>query len=171
MPNALELISAVTVGSGGASTIDFTSIPGTYKDLSILVSARSSHTSVLDELLVRFNSSATGYTNRFLMGDGASTQSYANNYTTSGYVGYISAANATSSTFGNSNIYIPSYTASQNKTFASDSVAETNATTQYMNINATLWSNTATITSVQLRLGYANFVQYSTAYLYGVKNA
>jgi hypothetical protein len=171
MPTIFEKIATVEVGSGGASTIDFTSIPSTFTDLYILVSSRSSHTSVLDELILRFNSSATGYANRFVMGDGSATQSYANNYTTSGYVGYISAASSTSSTFGSSNVYIPNYAGSQNKPFSSDSVAETNATTQYMNLNTTIWSNTAAITSVQLRLGYANFVQYSTATLYGIKKA
>lgn len=171
MATTFELITSVTVGSGGASTIDFTSIPSSFSDLSVVVSARSTHTSVLDELLVRFNSSSTGYTNKFVMGDGSTTQSYSNNYTTSGYVGYISAANATAGTFGSSSIYIPLYTGSKNKSFSSDSVAESNAPTQYMNMNATLWSNTAAITAIQLRLGYANFAQYSTAYLYGVKNA
>ena len=35
------LISSVTVGAGGASSIDFTSIPSTYTDLLVKISARS----------------------------------------------------------------------------------------------------------------------------------
>jgi hypothetical protein len=33
MANTYEAIATVEVGSGGASTIDFTSIPSTYTDL------------------------------------------------------------------------------------------------------------------------------------------
>jgi hypothetical protein len=33
MANTYEAIATVTVGSGGAANIEFTSIPGTYTDL------------------------------------------------------------------------------------------------------------------------------------------
>ena len=38
--NTLVKIQTVTVGSGGASSIDFTSIPQTYTDLCLVYSAR-----------------------------------------------------------------------------------------------------------------------------------
>ena len=45
MANTFEQITTVTVGSGGASSIDFTSIPQTYTDLVIKTSARNTSTS------------------------------------------------------------------------------------------------------------------------------
>ena len=42
MATTYTLISSVTVGSGGAASIEFTSIPSTYTDLVLKLSARSS---------------------------------------------------------------------------------------------------------------------------------
>jgi hypothetical protein len=40
-------IASVTVGSGGAASMDFTSIPSTYTDLVIKVSTRKVQSAVL----------------------------------------------------------------------------------------------------------------------------
>jgi hypothetical protein len=40
MANTYEAIATVEVGSGGAADIEFTSIPGTYTDLVLKLSAR-----------------------------------------------------------------------------------------------------------------------------------
>ena len=79
---------------------------------------------------------------------------------------------ATSNTFGNSELYIPNYAGSTNKSSSADAVAESNTTTVFAYLNAALWSSTAAITSITLTpdAGGANFVQYSTATLYGIKN-
>ena len=42
MANTYELIASSTVGAGGASSIDFNSIPNTYTDLLVKLSGRSS---------------------------------------------------------------------------------------------------------------------------------
>ena len=56
MPVTYKPIATVTVGAGGAASIDFTSIPGTYTDLLVLISARSTRsTDYRDELFIRFN--------------------------------------------------------------------------------------------------------------------
>jgi hypothetical protein len=52
-----------------------------------------------------------------------------------------------------------------------DSVQEDNQTEAYIDVVAGLWSNTAAITSLSIKSNAGSFVQYSTAYLYGVKNA
>ena len=41
MADTYTLISSVTVGAGGASSIDFTSIPATYTDLLVKFSLRT----------------------------------------------------------------------------------------------------------------------------------
>ena len=50
-------IASATVGSGGASSIEFTSIPSTYTDLVIKLSMRSAFTSFnRHDLQLTFNS-------------------------------------------------------------------------------------------------------------------
>jgi hypothetical protein len=51
-------------------------------------------------------------------------------------------------------------------------VQENNATAAYMGIWGNQWSTTSAITSIKIEAqGGVNFVQYSTAYLYGIKNS
>lgn len=166
MANTFELIASSTVGSGGAASIDFTSIPSTYTDLCIKVSVRNSSTQ--DQVIMKVNGSATSLSSRLLYGNGSSAASAS---LTTGYVGTSVNSSITASVFNNMEIYIPNYAGSSNKSASSDSVMENNGTLSYAVLNAWLWSNTAAITSISLSPDSGNFIQYSTAYLYGVKNA
>ena len=171
MPNTLELIASSTVGSGGAASIDFSSIPSTYTDLCLKISARCNNASVLTIVNMTYNGSTSGYLSRYLEGNGASAISGQGGTTSNTLVGAV-GNNATANTFGNVEVYIPNYAGSTNKSASSDQVLETNATTQYMELYAYLWSNTAAINQITLTpASSATFLQYSTAYLYGVKNA
>ena len=169
MANTFELIASVTVGSGGASSMDFTSIPGTYKDLYLKVTGRTTGGNP-DNGLITFNGSGSSINYQRIFGDGTGAgagSASANN------INFLYAGStATSNTFANSEMYIPNYAGSNNKSFSIETVAETNAAEAYMYLIAGLWSNTAAITSIGLapRSG-GNFVQYSTAYLYGIKNS
>jgi hypothetical protein len=164
MANTYTLIASSTVGSGGAANITFSSIPATYTDLCLKISARSSATPA-EGMYISFNGSSASFTGRYLLGDGTNV--------TSGvlaqYVGSIYGSVGTANVFNNTDIYIPNYASANNKSFSVDEVAENNATTGYQNIIAGLWSNTAAITSITLTC--TGFLQYSTAYLYGVKNS
>jgi len=164
-------LATVEVGSGGAASMDFTSIPATYTDLCILVSARTALADPTGTLAFTINGSTSGYTNRNLYGDGSSVGSFYDNTTNKAWAGIITGANATANTFGSAFIYIPNYAGSNNKSFNSDVVMENNATLSYAVINAGLWSNTAAITSIELNGNGYNFAQYSTATLYGIKNS
>lgn len=167
MPNTMILISAVTVGSGGASTIDFTSIPQTYTDLCLKISARNSDTGTANNLYVGFNGSTSNQSARKLVGNGSSASSS----TDGNIIVNMTAASATANTFNNAEIYIPNYTSSNNKSISMDSVNENNAADATSRLEAGLWSITAAITSINLSGQSGNFVQYSTAYLYGIKNS
>ena len=69
--NTLVKIQTVTVGSGGASSIDFTSIPQTYTDLCVVLSARGTNAGTgANDGHLTFNSSSTGYSSRLLYGTG-----------------------------------------------------------------------------------------------------
>ena len=57
------LISTVTVGAGGAASIDFNSIPGTYTDLLLVVSVRSTRPAATnDGLFMSINGSGSSTT-------------------------------------------------------------------------------------------------------------
>ena len=153
------------MGSGGAASMDFTSIPATYTDLTLKVSARNT-TATLD-CYINFNGSNTNLSRRVLYGNGSSATSGSGS---DGYVIWLSQSTDTASTFGNAEIYIPNYAGSTNKSFCADSVTENNSTQAYQFFQAGLWSNTAAITQVTLYSG-STFAQYSTATLYGIKNS
>lgn len=167
MANTFELISSVTVGAGGAASIVFSSIPGTYTDLIMKASLRDSKASIAENMDFNFNGSTTGFSGRYVMGTGAAVPS---GTWTSPLIAAYPAASSTASTFGNLEWYIPNYSTSNYKQFQSDSVSENNATTAYDWFDTMLWSNTAAITSISL-IAKTAFVQYSTAYLYGISKS
>jgi len=160
-------IASVTVGSGGAADIEFTSIPGTYDDLKIVFSSRvdSSASSRVD---VSFNGSTSSFTNRWLFGNGSTASSFTN-FGRGG--GQSSVSGDTANTFANNEIYIPNYAGSTNKSYSADGVTETNGTQAYQHLIAGLWSDTSAITAIKLVPGAGNFVEHSTAILYGISNS
>jgi hypothetical protein len=165
-------ITSVTVGSGGAATIDFTSIPSTYTDLCVKMSARDASTLTRSTAQLKFNDSSTGYSSRSVYGfNGTSTGSDSGGST---YVDYLYAVGngATASTFSNNEIYIPNYASSNNKSVSVDYTAENNSSTlNILGLAAGLWSNSAAINKITITAGTANFSQYSTFTLYGIKSS
>lgn len=171
MPDTFIKIASVTVGSTPVTTIDFTSIPSTYTDLLVKISVRSNNGGNDDSVVFGLNGNAfnSSMTNRVLRGTGSSAVSASGSYS---IAGYTSGGGSTASTFGNIEIYIPNYAGSSNKSISGDGVSENNGTAAVAQLSANLWSNTAAITSISLSTGGGgNFVQYSTATLYGIKNS
>ena len=173
MANTYTLIASSTVGSGGAANITLSTIPSTYTDLAIMCSLRGAAAANEVSVTLQFNGSSSGYSTRWIRGNGAAASSGTDTYGTDEfYMGEIPGSTATASTFGNAIIYMPNYTTSNNKSISVDSVSENNATTAWAYLTAGLWSNSAAITSILLQpTGGSNFAQYSTAYLYGISNS
>jgi len=172
MANTYTLISSVTVGSGGASSISFTSIPQTYTDLVVLVSSRN-NSSNYGGFYMKLNGSTLGtnVTAKKLQGDGSSASSNSSteiNWTKS---------DLTANTFASTQIYIPNYTSSNNKSVSIENAPENNATAGgILHMTAWLWSQTAAVSEIAFGTfdgSFPNdyFVQYTTAYLYGISNA
>jgi hypothetical protein len=168
MANTFELIASSTAGSGGVASFTFTGIPSTYTDLVLKLSVRSVGTST-NAILLRLNGSTSSGTIRAVEGTGSSAYSWTDG---NSYAGNIPASSTTASTFASNEVYIPNYAGSANKSSSVDSVTENNATAASASLQANLWSNTAAVTSIILAPnGSNNFAEFSTAYLYGVKNA
>lgn len=179
MPNTFALLASSTVGAGGTSSIDFTSIPQTYTDLCLQVSTRTTNSNGgRDYFCLRFNnSSSTEYSYIWMVGYDATLK------TTAIVTGNTSArsltnpdSQTTANVFGNAEIYIPSYTSSNYKNIHSSTNSENNSSTTWIvNNSANLWANTSAINRITILpgdpAGTGNFAQYSTAYLYGIKNS
>ena len=168
MADTYTLISSVTVGAGGASSISFSSIPTTYTDLLVRVSARATSGGGWSDSTITFNGGTT-YSSRYLYGDSsaANSGSSASAIVTRGANGNSTTAN----TFGNSDIYIPNYAGSNAKSVSIDDVTENNSgatNSAITHLEAGLSASTTAINSITLTLGSGNYVQYSTAYLYGL---
>ena len=172
MANTYTLISSATVGSGGVSSIDFTSIPSTYTDLKLVYSFRTSQSAVYSQGYMSFNGSGT-YSDRDLYGDSGtagSGNSSGSSYTTR--MNWTTGNTATSNTFGSGEVYIPNYASSNAKSMSADNVSENNATASILDLSAGSFSSTSAINSITIIPPTSTtYLQYSTVYLYGISNA
>jgi len=162
----MELVSTITVGSGGAASIEFTGIPGDGKDLQIVLSSRSTSAGTLGLIKINGVSSggAAGYTHKFLAGSGSSAFSGGDSFYARAF--FANRTASTANTFGNSVIYLPNYTSTVNKSWSSDSVEENNGTDAYAAIIAGSFTSTSAITSLSVLHESGDLVQHSTASLY-----
>jgi len=166
------LISSSVLSSTTAS-VTFSSIPATYTDLMLKVSGRSvGNGEWFGSLRLRFNSdTATNYSVRSMTA--TPSVGYGEETSISFFYGAyaINGENGTANTFSNAEIYIPSYTANQEKPFSMSAAVENSATSQpFRTESASLWRNTAAISTI-LVYSDANFVSGSSFYLYGIKNS
>jgi len=165
----LQPLQTVTVGSGGAASVSFTSIPQGYTDLVLKTSARTTGGGNVDNSIFRFNGDSSSlYSMTRLYGSGTSTTSDSQQSGGPNFDAFP-ASGTTSNTFGSSEYYIPNYAGSNYKSFINDAVNENNGSTAYQVLEAGLYRNTSAITSITITLGSGgNFVQYSKFSLYGV---
>lgn len=169
MPTFTQIGTAQVVGSGGASSIDFTSIPATYTDLCLVTSIRGSNATPFSTVQLTINSSTSTFTNRILEAETAGAPG--SSTSPARYVGYLNASTSTSNTFASASIYFLNYAGNTNKSFSIDYVSENNATSNWLGVVSGLWNTTSAITSISLVASSGNILQHSTAYLYGVSNA
>ncbi len=165
-----ESIATVTVGSGGAANIEFTSIPGTYQHLQIRMIARSTTSNASSYALLRFNGdTGANYAWHWLNGNGASAAASGSGGSTEGYVEEFTGNTATASIFGAAVIDILDYAStSKNKTVRALAGNDRNGSGR-LYVYSDLWASTSAITTITLPVNSGNWAQYTTAALYGVK--
>lgn len=170
-----ESISTVTVGSGGASDITFSSIPQGYAHLQIRGIAKWSDTSNDRQLLkIEFNSDIGNNYSRHLMG-GNGTGTFVDGVasTTARAGARLISSNASyANTFTAYIFDILDYTdTNKYTTVRTLGGFDTNGGSfQEVVLGSFLWQNTAAITSIKLLPGSANLAQYSKFALYGIKD-
>ena len=170
----MTLISSQTLG-GTTASVTFSSIPTSYNDLKLVVSARGDAvTSNLTVNLKLNGDTATNYSWTYLLAQNTTPQSGRQSTQTVDTNGGIDAASQTASTFGAWELYFPNYNSTGSKPFLGTFVAENNATTSstwMLDATASLYRGASGITSIVLTPNSGNFVQYSNFYLYGIKNS
>lgn len=167
---AFESIATVTVGAGGASSIEFTSIPATYQHLQVrgLIIGSGSG----DNLAVRLNSdTGSNYASHQIQGDGSTASALWN-----------ASANrmALMGLIGTSSVYpfvtvidILDYANTSKNTTARAFVghdANTSNAVFRVGLHSGLWMNTAAVTSVTVTTNSGmTWGEHTTAALYGIK--
>jgi len=167
-----ESIATVTVGSGGAASIEFTSIPSTFAHLQIRYLCRGVRSNVREDLVLQINSdTGSNYAYHRLLGYGSVAAADATTSSTYGYTSTISAANLTASIFGAGVTDILDYAnTSKTTTVRTFGGVDGNGDSNVgVFVTSSLWNNTNAVTSVKLYGFNANLAQHSTAALYGVK--
>ena len=170
---AYTLIETVTVGSGGASSIEFTGIAAEAgADLELVISGRSVLGTAIRGINLYFNNdTAANYTRSRLVGEGASPVIGTGPHTDSVLeMGWMSAAGTTTSTFGNAKIHISNYASSSAKVATSFAASENAAADANLSMHAHTWSGTAAISSILMTTS-GDIAEHSTASLYLVTTA
>ena len=174
MANTYTLIESQVLGSAAAS-VTFSSIPADYTDLIIRSSVRNdTGSSTQCSYKITINSdSGSNYSFTSLRGSGTTASSTRLSSQTSLRLDYQGAGgNATSNTFGSSEIYIPNYLSTTLKPISSFGVGENNSTTAFRAAIAGLYQGTSAISSITIAdLDAHDFVTDSSFYLYGIKNS
>jgi len=167
---AFESIATTTVGSGGSSTITFSSIPQTYTHLQLRIIARNTVADYETKIRVGNGSADSGsnYADHYLLGNGASTFTNATTSATSALLGI--EGNTTSNyaayvcdilDYANTNKY---------KTFRTLNGVDKNGSGS-IRLQSGLWQSTSAIDTIYLFHASGNFDQYSSFALYGIKGA
>ena len=170
----MTLISSQTLG-GTTASVTFSSIPSTYNDLKLVVSARGDAAASNQTVYLKLNGdTATNYSWTYLLAQSTTPQSGRGTSQTVDSNGGMDAASQTASTFGAWELYFPNYNSTGSKPYLGILVAENNATTSstwLVGATASLYRGSSGISSITLTPLSGNFVQFSDFYLYGVKNS
>lgn len=174
--NSYESIATVSVGSGGSSSISFSSIPSTYKHLQIraIVATTQGNDRGNTAIYAQFNSdTGTNYSWHQLKGNNsaATSTNFANENAIYGsdtlYAGGVTGV------YGAQIIDILDYSnTSKYKTVrvlnGFDSNSATTGNTSIA-LNSGLWRSTAAISTITIPYTGFNYKQYSHFALYGIK--
>lgn len=168
---SFESIQTVTVGSGGASSISFTSIPATYASLQIRYLAQVTNSGYVDYYNILFSvNTSTSYTQHYLLGSGATASASGSASGTTTYLNtYVQSGTANLFSVGIVDIHNYAST-TQNKTVRTIGGYDANGT-GFLTLSSNLSINTAAINSITLAPDHDKFSQYSTFFLYGIKGA
>jgi hypothetical protein len=178
-----QSIATVTVGSGGAANVEFTSIPSTFTHLQIrgITKKEGANDDGANYLEFQVNSdTGSNYANHWLLGNGSAVSAGSQTSNTTGrlplyMLGYTNGTGMTT-TLGGFVVDILDYKdTNKYKTIRCLAGTDTNGVAtvngQNIAIGSSLWMSTSAITSIKLFNGNTgiDLAQYSHFALYGIK--
>jgi hypothetical protein len=174
--SSYESIATVSVGSGGTSTITFSSIPSTYKHLQIRsINQVSYGSNTYGGLNLRLGNGSvdtgSNYAYHFLRGDGSSASAGAG-ANPSDFIssGITRLASSDTNTFATVIIDILDYgSTSKAKTIRCLTGVDANGS-GYVGMQSGLWTGTSAINTIRLYSNDGNLSANSRFALYGIKD-
>ncbi len=170
--NSYESIATVTVGAGGSSSIDFTSIPNTYKHLQIRMGSKINNASDWVTIAMRVGNgsvdSGSNYAYHDIFGQGSSVTAQAATSQNRMYIGWASGSSYSS--LGLVVLDLLDYAnTNKNKTVRSLTGIDNNGS-GIISLESNLWMSTSAVNTISIfpHSGTA-FQQYSHFALYGIK--
>ena len=165
LSGSYDSIATVTVGAGGTTAVNFSSIPQTYRHLQI----RAIHQEPADTVALQFNSTGSSniYTVHHFYGDGGVVSGYS---ASPNMIYFGTNYGASGSYFGASIVDILDYTdTNKNTTVRSVTGVENNSIYYRVGMYSGEYYSTSAITSIQI-LGRSGgtIAQYSQFALYGI---
>lgn len=173
-PGSFESIATVSVGSGGASNIEFTSIPSTFEHLQIRFIGRINRSGESSDFpTFRFNNdTASNYSWHALEGSGASAFAEATANASVPRNGEITATTAGASIFGAGVVDILDYRNTNKYKTVRNLVGHDQNGSGTLWFGSSSWRDTSAITSIKIETAYGTgFQQYTNFALYGIKGA
>ena len=165
LPTDFESIATITVGSGGASNVEFTSIPSTFAHLQIRISSLGS-ANTASSLSGTYNGdTGSNYSSHWLTGNGSSASAGSTANDNIQYFGFSLHSSESNTSivdildYANTNKY---------KTMRCLTGVDRNGSGSVWLFSGS-WRNTNAITSIKITPNSGSFNQYSRFALYGVK--
>jgi hypothetical protein len=153
------------------STQAFTSIPGTYSDLRVVIVGRGNTAAATTVPGLRFNSdSGANYESNLINSGNNIVASTATASQTEAIISVFPAATAVANRAAYAFVEIPEYAGGFHKIFESRSSAiyDTAASEYITQLRGIQWRNTAAITRIDIVLSAGAWAAGSTARLYGI---
>lgn len=170
MADTFTLITSTSVGVAGASYIEFTNLPTHFDDLVIKLVGRINGLGQGTAYSIKINGSSGLYSGTRVGGDSATARYYSSSYA-QGFAGSFNGNTDTANQFSVHELHFPKYNSNKYKTFLCNYATEANIVSRcYLGADGNIWNVSDPITSIRLWGSTGDFVQYTNAYLYGIRN-
>lgn len=163
-----EPITSTTLGSN-ATSVTFSSIPATYTDLVLIVSALGVGANTDENCSIQVNSDTnSNYSMTRVRGNGTTASSDRESSATSATVGVLQVKATGDSTRDTYAIHFQNYS---NTTTYKTWISRSNSSNYSVQAMVNLWRSTSAISTIKFQINSNNFYAGSTFTLYGIKAA
>ena len=161
---AYDSIATSTVGSGGAASITFSSIPSTYTHLQVRAIGKPTSAGGQEILFTLNGDTGSNYNSHQLYGSGSSAVANAKGTSANGWVTYWDNAQ-----FGPFVMDVLDYKNTNKYTTTRSLGGHDLNGSGFILFRSGLWMNTAAVTSISIFASSGNLAEYSQFALYGIK--